>query len=293
MSPLVSVVIPTKNRRNIVVDAIRSVLNQDYSNYEIIVSDDCSVDNTVEYLKSLNLPIKIIENETKGASHTRNAGIKAAKGEFISFLDSDDVWLPSNLSEQVDYITKHPDIGLVYTDQYIESGGKILKMTRFKGEAANAEQKKRFNLPWCIIPQAPVHTSAIMVRKSIFDTVGLFNEDLQIHEDSDMWNRISEVTEFGFIEKPLSIFRWEKDPEHILKPGHRRPFVSEARKYLKLYEDRQIGTVISQEEREAIEESYRRIDALDEIVDLWEKGTITEEEFHKRRQAIFHWYEYE
>lgn len=268
------------------MDAINSILEQEPKNYEIILVDDGSTDGTADYLESLNLPIKIIKKENGGISSARNVGIKIAKGEFIAFLDSDDLWLPEILKEQLDYLKSHPDTPLVYTDQYIESFEKRLDKTRFQGSNANEEDKIRFNLPG-FVQFTPIHISSVMLRKSIFDEVGYFDEELQIHEDTELWNRISEKYNLGFINKPLAIFRWEKNSEHILKPDNRRLFITEGRKYLRKYEQRKQQKGLTEQEKKAIEESNNRINELEKLVDLWGSKQITEEEFNNRRGQIF------
>lgn len=287
MKALISVIIPTHNRKELVLEAIKSVLHQEPKNYEVIVVDDGSTDGTKDYLDSLNLPVTIIQANHKGISSTRNLGIKAAVGEYIAFLDSDDLWLSGILAEQLNYLESHPETPLVYVDQFIEADNKRLEKTRFNSEQTTPEQKTKFDKPGFITPQAPIHASAVMVRKSIFDEIGLFNEELKIHEDTDMWNRISEKYPLGYIEKPLSIFRWEIDPEHALKPESRQLFLMEGRKYMTIYEDRHKKNGLTKEDAIEIEKSYQKIDALTQLVALRETNQITEEEFHKRRTSIF------
>ncbi len=285
MQPLISVVIPTYNRKDLVVEATQSILLQEPKNFEVVIIDDGSTDGTKEYIDSLKLPVIVISKKHGGISSARNEGIKYAKGEYIAFLDSDDVWLPTILKSQLEFLESNPHIPLVYTDQYIESNGEKLEKTRFSLSDTNHQERSKFNLTG-FMKNPPIHISSVMVRKSIFDEIGLFNEDLKIHEDTDMWNRISQKYELGYIEKPLSIFRWEKDPEHILNPKLRDLFITEGRKYLKIYSERIKGTA-TQEEKDAIEESYKRLDLLKEVTKLQQTGQITEDEFNRRKDKIF------
>jgi serine/threonine-protein kinase RIO1 len=126
-----------------------------------------------------------------------------------------------------------------------------------------------------------------MIRKSVFNDVGFFNEDLKVHEDTDMYNRISEKYELGFIDVPFSIFRWEKDPEHLLKADARELFFDEARKYLKLYEVRRRQKGLTEQEKKDIDLSYKRIDAWTHLTALLKRNEITEKEFHEKRKAVF------
>lgn len=282
----ISVIIPTYNRKQLVVEAVNSALTQEPENYEIIVVDDGSTDGTIELLESLKLPINIIKKQNGGVSSARNAGIKQAKGRYIAFLDSDDLWLPGILNSQYNFLQSHPAIPLVYTDQHINVQGKLLDTSRFSAKTYTHETMSKFDLPG-FVQDTPIHISSVMVRKSIFDEIGYFNESLHIHEDTDMWNRISEKYQLGYISQPLAVFRWEADPEHLLKPSARRKFISEALNYMKVYESRRQPQTLSEREKTAITKSYERIHSLENLIDRQEKGEITEEEFQKKREELF------
>ena len=260
MNPVISVVITTYNRKKIVREALKSVFIQKPANYEVVVVDDGSTDGTVEYLKSLNLPIYIVEGNHKGIAASRNRGIKKAKGQYIAFLDSDDLWIQGILKAQLSYLKQHPTIPLVYTDQYIESSGKRIRQTRFQSVNLSHKEKIKFSLSG-FVQFVPIHISSVMIRKSIFDEVGHFDERLKIHDDTEMWNRISEKHNLGYIEKPLSIRRCGRDSEHITKEGHRNLYCTDGRRYLQIYEQRR-KSVLTREEKDAIQESYRRIDQI-------------------------------
>lgn len=255
---IVSVIIPTYNRSKIVESAIRSVLNQSYKDYEIIVIDDGSTDGTMEYLESLHLPIKIISKQNGGVASARNAGIKAAQGDYIAFLDSDDSWLPDKLKAQVDYLYTHPDMPLVYTDEYIEVNGETLQDTRFQRANVDDNIKNNFLLAG-FVQQTPIHTSAVMVRKTVLDEVGYFNETLKIHEDSELWNRISKKYKFGYIDIPLAVFRYKDGVEHLMKDFHSERSKEEGRKYLRLYEEMYKYDMTDQI-RKSIDDSYKILD---------------------------------
>lgn len=268
---LVSVIIPTYNRKHIIEGAIKSASNQTLKDYEIIVVDDGSTDGTKEFLESLQLshlpdtvpgtvpatsPIIIISKENGGVSSARNVGIQNAKGKYIAFLDSDDAWLSDKLTAQVEYLESHPNIPLVYTDEYIEVNGEVLPQTRFQRADVGDDVKDNFLLSG-FVQKTPIHTSAVMVRKSILDEVGYFNETLKIHEDSELWNRISRKYKFGYIDTPLAIFRYKDGVEHLMKDFHSDSELSkeEGKKYLKLYEEMHKDDM-TDEIRKSIEESY-------------------------------------
>ncbi len=255
---IVSVVIPTYNRSRIVESAIRSALSQTFKDYEVIVVDDGSTDGTVEYLESLHLPIKIISKKNGGVASARNAGIKEAQGDYIAFLDSDDSWLPDKLKAQVEYLYANPDTPLVYTDEYIEVNGETLQNTRFQRADVGDDIKNNFLLAG-FVQRTPIHTSAVMVSKKVLDEVGYFNETLKIHEDSELWNRISKKYKFGYIDMPLAIFRYKDGVEHLMKDFHGEQSKEEGRKYLRLYEE-MYKYDMSDLIRKSIDESYRILD---------------------------------
>jgi glycosyltransferase involved in cell wall biosynthesis len=174
MEPIISVVIPTYNRKGLVLEAIHSALQQEPKNYEVIVVDDGSTDGTVEYLKSLNLPIKIISKKNGGVSSARNEGIKYAKGRYVAFLDSDDLWLPGILKAQFEYLKSHPNIPLVYVDQRLIIKGERIDVTRFTMKKLTHEEMSKFDLPG-FAKSPPFHISSIIMRKSVFDEIGYFN----------------------------------------------------------------------------------------------------------------------
>lgn len=258
--PTISVVVPTYNRKGIVIEAPQSILVQKPANYEVIVVDDGSTDRTVEYLRSLHLPIYIIQSNHRGAAASINKGIKRASGQYIAFLDSDDLWLQGILQAQLLYLTQHPDIPLVYTDQYIEVLGKRTHRTRFQCVDLSHEEKTKFRFP-SFVQFVPIQISSVMVRRSIFDATGYFNERLAIHYDSELWNRICEKYPLGYVARPLFIRRCERDPQRLTNNNHRELYCEDGRKYIRMYEKRRRNTCI-EEEKEAIRESYRRIDNI-------------------------------
>lgn len=226
----VSIVIPTYNRKKKVLEAITSVFDQNIDNIEVIVVDDGSTDDTFSYLTSLALPIKILRKENGGVSQARNAGIDVATGTYIALLDSDDLWLPGKLKEQLEYFDSHPDIKVVYTDQYLCIDGKNLEQTRFQRNPP----KNKMLFPG-FVDYTPIHTSTVMLKKEVLDRVGKFNEELTFHEDSELWNRISNSYEFGYVTKPLGIYRWESNQRHMTNEVDEERKYRNDRLYLELY----------------------------------------------------------
>ena len=201
----VSVIIPTYNRANLVEKAIKSVLNQTYQDFEIIVVDDASTDNTEEVIKNFsNKRIKYIKcKKNKGDSFARNTGIKIAKGEYIAFLDSDDEWLREKLEKQIKVLdNKPPEVGAVYSDVlYIDKNGKNLnrKLSNPGKEGYIYEELFGGN---CV--GTP---STLLIRKECFNRVGLFDVLIGTFSDWDMWIRIAKYYRFTFIKVPLVKYR--------------------------------------------------------------------------------------
>ena len=199
-APTVSVIIPTYNRAHLVGRAICSVLNQTFQDFEIIVVDDGSTDNTEEVVKSFNDPrIRYIRHEqNRGGSAARNTGIRAARGEYIAFLDSDDEWLPEKLDTQLKTMSTLPEhfVG-VCCGYYRARQSKIVSVSRpmLYGKLFDKLLKSPFlNGGSCLI-----------VRKNALVAIGGFDEQLARHQDWDLLLRLALMYEIGIIDTPLVI----------------------------------------------------------------------------------------
>jgi len=202
MAPAVSVIIPTYNRAHLVGRAIRSVLNQTYQDFEIIVVDDGSTDNTEEVVKSFNDPrIRYIRHEkNRGGSAARNTGIRAARGEYIAFLDSDDEWLPTKLEKQIELLETAPAIGAVYSGYVVIQEGRPLELYR---------PKRAGNLyPDLLIYNFTGPCSTYVIRRECLKAVGYFDVNLPSHQDYDLWIRISKRYSIGYV--PDILVRWHR-----------------------------------------------------------------------------------
>jgi len=190
----VSVIIPTLNRSTTIIRAIESILAQTFKNYEIIVIDDGSSDNTKELISSYDL--KYVFTENRGVSYARNLGVEMAKGEWIAFLDSDDEWLPTKLEEQIQYSNDKPDILLIHTDEiWIRDGVRVNPPKKYKKGGGDQFIP---NLKLCAIGP-----STSMLKKDIFLELGGFRVDLPCCEDYDLWLKFTSLYEVGFIDKLL------------------------------------------------------------------------------------------
>ena len=198
--PLVSVIIPTYNRGWVVQEAIDSVLDQDFTDYELIVVDDGSDDNTPTILADYGQAITVLHQLNSGVSAARNRGIAAASGQLIAFLDSDDLWLPRKLSTQVKFFKDHPDAVINQTEErWIRNGIRVNPKQRHHKFSGMIFEH---SLALCL-----VSPSAVMIKKSLFDDVGIFDEQLPACEDYDLWLRISCRYPVHLIDSPLIIKR--------------------------------------------------------------------------------------
>ncbi len=204
---LISVIIPNFNRVDEFQKAVLSVLKQTYRRFELIVVDDCSDKDIREkngiFLKELlsennKVKIKYYENsKNKGVSYSRNIGIKNSEGQYIAFLDSDDIWLPQKLEIQVEYIKK-TGFKVVHTEEiWIRNGVRVNQMLKHKKEGGDIFFR---SLNLCLMSP-----SSIILKKTIFEQYGYFDENMLVCEDYDMWLRICKKEKVGFIEKPLII----------------------------------------------------------------------------------------
>lgn len=198
MHELISVVIPTYNRKAFLKDAIESVLRQKSIEKEIIIIDDGSTDGTYEEIK--NYPVKYFFQENKGPASARNLGILNSKGSYIAFLDSDDLWLDDKLFLQLKFLKEYPEYLIVHTNEIWIKNGKPLKQLE-KHRKGGGDQFER-SLELCVISP-----SSVLIKKELFEKVGLFDEEFPACEDYELWLRVTSRYKIGFIEKELVIKR--------------------------------------------------------------------------------------
>ncbi len=200
---MVSVIIPTYNSSDFVSKAIDSVLDQSYDDYEIIVVDDGSTDNTREILEKYKGIIKYVYQDNGGPAKARNTGIKMAKGSYIAFLDSDDLWLPDKLKKQFDFFNENPQYHLVYTDMAHAINGEIIYKSYLKER--NYKHISSGYIYENLLRECFIFTPTVMMKKECIDNIGFFNEKLRISEDHDLWLRIADKYQIGFLDEALTI----------------------------------------------------------------------------------------
>ncbi len=191
--PRVSVIIPTHNRAHLLNRAVQSVLDQTYQDFEIIITDDASTDNTEELVKGFNDGrIQYYRHEkNQGGSAARNTSMKHASGEYFAFLDSDDEWFPDKLEKQLTAFEKGENkLGVVYTDFDYKSE---LAKTKYSGNISQS----------ILVVNFVGTTSTPLVKKECFDKTGFFDAALPCGQDWDMWIRLAQHYEFYFIDEVL------------------------------------------------------------------------------------------
>jgi glycosyltransferase involved in cell wall biosynthesis len=201
MSPPVSIIIPTYNRAALVQEAVASVLAQTWREFELLVVDDGSTDPTSEALAPYASRIRLLRRESRGGvSAARNTGIAAARGEWLAFLDSDDLWLPEKLAQQMAYLTSHPEQLWCQTEETWVRRGVRLKQPP-------THRKIGGRIFYQSLERCMVSPSAVILHRRLLEQHGGFDEILPAAEDYDLWLRLSWRHEIGLAPEPLIIKR--------------------------------------------------------------------------------------
>ena len=194
----VSVIIPTYNRKNFLKRALHSVSNQTFVPHEIIVVDDGSSDGTKDWVQERFPYVRYIYQDNSGVSSARNAGIREAKGSWIAFLDSDDEWMPNKLEQQKGVVNSFQKAWLCHTNEiWIRNGVRVNQMKK--------HQKYGGDIFENCLDICRISPSSVLIKKEVFEMVGLFDESLKVCEDYDLWLRITAVLPVIFLDQPLII----------------------------------------------------------------------------------------
>lgn len=200
MTELVSIIIPTFNRSTVVLRAINSVLKQTYKNFELIVVDDGSTDDTELQLQTLiaNNSIQYYKKTNAGVASARNFGVSKARGQWFAFLDSDDEWLPHKLQEQMTYLKDKTHLSIVYGEEIWMRNGVRVNQKKIHQKFGGWIFEK-------CIEQCFIAPSSVLIAKKLFEEMKGFDENFVVCEDYDLWLKISSSYEIGLIEQPLII----------------------------------------------------------------------------------------
>ncbi|BDA72727.1 probable glycosyl transferase [Rivularia sp. IAM M-261] len=206
----VSVIIPAYNAMRYLPQTLDSVLQQTFTDYEVIIVNDGSSDSIMEWApQSKDSRIRLITQSNQGVSAARNTGFVNSQGEYIAFLDADDLWVPEYLEKQVEYLDKYVNVGVVYTWTKLidELGNSINRI--FASHASGMIWKE-------LLTKDVISTgSSAMVRRQCIENVGAFDAQLAYAEDLDFWLRITQQYEFGVIKEPLVYYR--QHPYNVTK----------------------------------------------------------------------------
>ena len=199
--PKVSIILPAYNGEKFIAEAIDSVLNQTYGDFEIIVVNDGSTDRTAEILSKYGGKIRVISQANAGIAQARNVAISNSKGEYLAFLDQDDIWLEDKLEKQMEIFDKDKDVGMVYSGTFV--------MTAGNAELKSFDLKKPYKgmVIEELLMNNFISTSAVVTKKECFDRVGLFDNSLSPCLDYDRWLYIATLYKVDYVDKPLVRFR--------------------------------------------------------------------------------------
>lgn len=200
--PKVSVVIPAYNSMAYLPETLESVLGQTFTDFEVIIINDASSDHILEWASGItDTRVQLISQKNQGTAVARNTGIFHAQGEYIAFLDADDLWEPTKLEKQMYRLGSNPSVGLVYTwTAYVDQFGIPTKrVLAFSAEGKVWEQ--------IVIKDIVCNGSSALVRRSCLEHVGGFDADMQPAEDWDMWIRLAKDYSFAVVKEPLVYYR--------------------------------------------------------------------------------------
>ena len=205
--PFFSVIIPLYNKESYIEATVKSVLNQTFSDFEVILVDDGSTDNSLEVVKSFSdLRIHIIENnKNKGLSASRNTGIKNAKANYIAFLDADDLWKPTFLEKINFLINKYPQASIFATKYDILL--KNNKLIEYQFQIKNFNNYGVIsNFFECNLNQSIFNSSCLCIQKSVFENIGFYNESINYSEDIDLYIRSLAQYKLAYFDKALATY---------------------------------------------------------------------------------------
>jgi glycosyltransferase involved in cell wall biosynthesis len=249
--PYFSVVIPAYNAEKLIEEALDSVLKQTFKDYEIIVVDDGSTDNTSgsaeAFLKNKGVNFKVIRQENKKIGAARNRGIRAAEGLYVAFLDADDVWYPKKLERVFDAFSKMKDVCLVCHDEDVLGENKKIGKNIYGPYKENMYE-------YLLFERNCLSTSATVVRREKLFEAGLFSEDLRFNgvEDYELWLRLSKICRFYFLHEVLGGYK-------LSEGGISRDVGNQVRSETNVLEHNFSKLKIPANERWKVEKRYARL----------------------------------
>ncbi|UCB42549.1 MAG: glycosyltransferase [Dehalococcoidales bacterium] len=254
--PTVSVVIPTYNRAHLLPETIQSVLNQSFRDFEVLVVDDGSTDNTAEVVSTF--PVKYFHQTNQGAPTARNKGMELTQSKYIVFLDSDDALLENMLEREVEILDRYPAAGFIYGQAYLtNTEGTIFGLRKHRGkrpEIREGWEELRELVFGCRIP-----SPTVMVRRSCLEEVGGYDPDFQFgSQDFELWVRLAKHYAVAYIPAPLAKYRVHYDTISGLRQ------INEIEKSQNLilesvFDDEKVGPVFASQRASAYAHLYYRL----------------------------------
>jgi glycosyltransferase involved in cell wall biosynthesis len=209
----ISVVIPCYNAERYIVATIESVLAQEQAGLEIIVVDDGSSDRSVELVRATFPQVRVEQQPNQGVAAARNNGIRVASGEWIAFVDADDIWLPGKLAAQLEQLAANPQCRMNYcawqvwtNDAPRPTPAYLAELAQAVGDSARWDGPSGWIYPELLL-DCVVWTSTVLAHRSLFDEIGNFDPTLRVGEDYDLWLRASRVTPILRVARPYALYR--------------------------------------------------------------------------------------
>lgn len=230
-SPLISIIIPCFNCSTFIIEAISSVIDQNYTSIEIIIIDDGSVDGSAEIADQYGSPVKVIRQKNQGPAAARNRGIRESKGEFIAFLDGDDVWLPNKLADQVRFLQENQDVDIIYGDFKrwpANNNGKYPPPGQFisNNEDSSFDPDLSGWIYHKLLLDSSICIITALIRRTLYDKLGGFDEGLRTGEDYDFWLRASRITQAHKLRRAVALYRTNpSSTTHIPRPMNNEHYV--------------------------------------------------------------------
>lgn len=217
--PRVSIVVPTYNRADMLVECLESIFIQTFTDFEVIVVDDGSTDNTEDIIRPYLNRIRYIKQENRGNAGARNSGIELANGEIVAFNDSDDLWLPDKLERQVKYLDEHPDIDMVCGNGIFFGNRKLEGKKVISDKRAIPLEREGVTLR-SIFMKSTLRTPTMVARRKVIETVGGFDPEFKVCVDLDFAFRVLMKFKVAFMNEPL--FKLRKHDGHVGGDSERR-----------------------------------------------------------------------
>lgn len=230
---MLSVVIPLYNKQNAITETVQSILNQTVSDFEIVVVDDGSTDNSLAVVQAIkDERIRVIHKANGGVSSARNVGIKAAKGQYVALLDGDDYWDPTFLEEQIRLMEEFPKAGMWGVNYAFVKHGKTQPCFQGMGQGFRGYVDNYFgtrhNDLFC--------SSSVMIRKEVFEVAGYFDERISASEDLDMWYRIILRYPVVYYDKVLAYYNQNAENRVAYDTDVRFPLTKDIKYYIDKYQ---------------------------------------------------------